>query len=211
MSSARPKTRSVSSKPLVSNLNKREIRHYEVLDWRNQSHCWNSKRSRPTPLGESRATRKVSRSRLLGDHGCDADLPILKGEEAPAHRLLEDARQAHRAGNPLELRMPGDLPLCPANAGDLPFRTSAEVSRAFRSDGFSEIGKTRTTPSRLIMAGSDSDTSPNCKRGRNQARYRQDRMLVAQNFRSEIIPLDLLIPVLAFWQAASHEKVIEAE
>jgi hypothetical protein len=29
--------------------------------------------------------------------------------------------------------------------------------------------------------------------------------------RSEIIPLDLLIPVLAFWQAASHEKVIEAE
>jgi hypothetical protein len=28
--------------------------------------------------------------------------------------------------------------------------------------------------------------------------------------RSEI-PLDLLIQVLAFWQAASHEKVIEAE
>src|SRR5215471_20786924 len=41
-------------------------------------------------------------SRLLGDHGCDADLPILKGEEAPALGLLEDARQAHRAGNPLE-------------------------------------------------------------------------------------------------------------
>ena len=99
---------------------------------------------------------EISRlSPLLGDHGCDADLPILKGEEAPAHRLLGDARQAHRAGNPLELRMPGDLPLCPANAGDLPFQ---DLRRRLKGFSFGRIERNRQDANhtiRLIMAGSD--------------------------------------------------------
>jgi hypothetical protein len=61
------------------------------------------------------------------------------------------------------------------------------------------------------MAGSDSDTSPNCR----EAGTRLDTVKTACSLRgisrSEIILHDLLIPVLAFWQAASHEKVIEAE
>jgi len=86
-------------------------------------------------------------SRLLGDHGCDADLPILKGEEAPAHRLLEDARQAHRTGDPLELRMPGDLPLCPANSGDLPFQ---DLRRGLKGFSFGRIQRNRQDANHTI-------------------------------------------------------------